>query len=114
MKHLFSVLFSEHMLKKLERITLVASIAGFLVHLTLVGLFNMGLLGTLDASLFSNPISAIYTPFSFILIYEIYVLIYFLPRSFTTSLVLVSFAPVYCFVSSCSARMQTTPPGLDC
>ena len=86
MKHLFSVLFSEHMLKKLERITLVASIAGFLIHLTLVGLSNMGLLGALDASLFSNPISAIYTPFSFILIYEIYVLIYFLPRSFTTSL----------------------------
>ena len=86
MKHLFSVLFSEHILKKLERITLVASIAGFLIHLTLVGLFNMGLLGALDASLFSNPISAIYTPFSFILIYEIYVLIYFLPRSFTTSL----------------------------
>ena len=74
------------MLKKLERITLVASIAGFLIHLTLVGLYNMGLLGALDASLFSNPISAIYTPFSFILIYEIYVLIYFLPRSFTTSL----------------------------
>ena len=46
----------------------------------------MGLLGALDTSLFSNPISAIYTPFSFILIYEIYVLIYFLPRSFTTSL----------------------------
>ena len=66
MKHLFSVLFSEHILKKLERITLVASIAGFLIHLTLVGLFNMGLLGALDASLFSNPISAIYTPFSFI------------------------------------------------
>ena len=50
MKHLFSVLFSEHILKKLERITLVASIAGFLIHLTLVGLFNMGLLGALDAS----------------------------------------------------------------
>lgn len=83
---MFSVLFSEHILKKLERITLVSSIAGFLIHLTLVGLFNMGLLGALDTSLFSNPISAIYTPFSFILIYEIYVLIYFLPRSFTTSL----------------------------
>jgi hypothetical protein len=86
MTKLFSVLFSEHMLKKLERITLVASIAGFLIHLALVAIFNMGFLGALEASLFSNPISAIYTPFSIILIYEIYVLIYFLPRSFTTSL----------------------------
>jgi len=56
------------------------------VHLTLIGLNNLGLIGGLDPALFSNPISAIYTPFSFILIYEIYVLIYFLPRSFTTSL----------------------------
>ena len=34
--------------------------------------------------LLSNPITAIYTPFSFILIYEIYLLIYYLPRSITT------------------------------
>ena len=34
--------------------------------------------------LLSNPIAAIYTPFSFILIYEIYLLIYYLPRSITT------------------------------
>jgi hypothetical protein len=74
------------MLKRLERITLVASIVGFMIHLALVAIFNMGFLGALEASLFSNPISAIYTPFSIILIYEIYVLIYFLPRSFTTSL----------------------------
>ena len=37
-----------------------------------------------DSELFENPISAIYTPFSFILIYEVYLLIYYLPRSFTT------------------------------
>jgi hypothetical protein len=29
----------------------------------------------------SNPISAIYTPFSFILIYEVYLLLYYLPKS---------------------------------
>lgn len=36
------------------------------------------------SELFENPISAIYTPFSFILIYEVYLLIYYLPKSFTT------------------------------
>lgn len=38
----------------------------------------------LDSELLDNPISAIYTPFSFILIYEVYLLIYYLPKSFTT------------------------------
>ena len=34
----------------------------------------------------SNPISALYTPFSFILVYEAFLLIYYFPRSFTTSI----------------------------
>ena len=33
-----------------------------------------------------SPISAIYTPFSIILYYEIFLLIFYLPRSFTTSI----------------------------
>jgi hypothetical protein len=35
------------------------------------------------SKLLSNPISAIYTPFSFILIYEVYLLVYYLPKSTT-------------------------------
>ena len=35
------------------------------------------------SNLFKNPIAAIYTPFSFILIYEVYLLIYYLPKSIT-------------------------------
>jgi hypothetical protein len=38
-----------------------------------------------EARLLEDPISAIYTPFSIILVYEIYLLIVFLPRSFTTA-----------------------------
>merc|ERR1711966_563818 len=37
-----------------------------------------------NSELLQNPISAIYTPFSFILVYEVYLLIYYLPKSFTT------------------------------
>ena len=44
------------------------------------------MLGALNEDYFGNPINAIYTPFSFILVYEIYLLIFFIPRSFTTSL----------------------------
>ena len=38
----------------------------------------------LESSLFDSPIAAIYTPFSFILLYEVYLVIYYLPRSITT------------------------------
>jgi len=38
----------------------------------------------LNSELLKNPISAVYTPFSFILIYEVYLLIYYLPKSITT------------------------------
>jgi len=31
----------------------------------------------------ADPIAAIYTPFSFILVYEVYLLIYYLPASIT-------------------------------
>jgi hypothetical protein len=37
-----------------------------------------------SSDLLRNPIAAIYTPFSFILLYEVYLLIYYLPKSFTT------------------------------
>jgi hypothetical protein len=36
------------------------------------------------SDLLNNPIAAIYTPFSFILLYEVYLLIFYLPKSFTT------------------------------
>jgi hypothetical protein len=38
-----------------------------------------------ESGLLIDPISAIYTPFSIILVYEIYLLVVNLPRSFTTS-----------------------------
>ena len=37
-----------------------------------------------ESNFFDNPIAAIYTPFSFILVYEVYLLIFYLPRSITT------------------------------
>ena len=61
------------------------AIASFIAHLTLIFLVYLGVF-TFDSSsdLLSNPIVAIYTPFSFILLYEVYLLIYYLPKSFTT------------------------------
>ena len=87
-ENIFSGLFSEGNLKKFEKFILVSATLGFIIHLLLILLNNNGYvdLSFFQDKLFVNPISAIYTPFSFILIYEAFLLIYFLPRSFTTSI----------------------------
>ena len=84
----FEKVFSDSNLKTFEKIILFLATAGFIIHLVLILLNNKGYVGLsfFQGSLFVNPISAIYTPFSFILIYEAFLLIYYLPRSFTTSI----------------------------
>ena len=84
----FEKVFSDSNLKTFEKIILFLATAGFIIHLVLILLNNKGYLDLtfFEDSLFVNPISAIYTPFSFILIYEAFLLIYYLPRSFTTSI----------------------------
>ena len=80
--------FSEKNIKSFETLVLYFAIAGFLIHLVLVFLnlkYDVNYFVGLD-SLLSNPISALYTPFSFILVYEAFLLIYYFPRSFTTSI----------------------------
>lgn len=61
------------------------AIASFVIHLLIIGLVAAGVI-VADPStlLLHNPISALYTPFSFILVYEVYLLIYYLPQSLST------------------------------
>lgn len=66
-----------------ERFILSIAIISYIVHLILIALVNQEVI-QLDSKLFKNPIAAIYTPFSFILIYEVYLLVFFLPKSITT------------------------------
>ena len=84
----FGKVFSDSNLKVFEKLILFLATSGFIIHLVLILLNNNGFidLSFFNDSLFVNPISAIYTPFSFILIYEAFLLIYYLPRSFTTSI----------------------------
>ncbi len=79
---IFDFFIGENTKRFVEKTILYISIFGFLVHLLLIYLFQSNVLKIDDSyDLLSSPISAIYTPFSFILIYEIYQLIYYLPRS---------------------------------
>ncbi len=82
---IYSKILSEEARKKSEGVIVIVAIASFLLHLLLIVLVDWKVV-TFDGytELFNNPIAAIYTPFSFILIYEVYLLIYYLPKSTTT------------------------------
>jgi len=84
-RSIYQTLLSNETRKKSERIILIIAIASFFIHLSLIFLVDLGAI-KIDSgtTLFENPIAAIYTPFSFILVYEVYLLIYYLPRSITT------------------------------
>ena len=82
---LFQFFIGDKAKSLIEKYILIFSIVSFFIHLTLIYLSRFELIQLNDPyHLLSNPIAAIYTPFSFILIYEIYLLIYYLPRSITT------------------------------
>ena len=84
---IFDGIFSEVNRKKIESFTIWSATIGFIFHLSLVLLNNYSIINIGNESLLlTNPISAIYTPFSIILYYEIFLLIFYLPRSFTTSI----------------------------
>ncbi|MGB0443401.1 MAG: hypothetical protein ACPGFK_01010 [Flavobacteriaceae bacterium] len=83
-KLLYGKLLDEKTKKFSEKIIINIAIVSFILHLAVIALNDLNLLGTfISGELFTNPISAIYTPFSFILIYEVYLLIYYLPKSMT-------------------------------
>ena len=82
---IFDKLLSEHTRGKTENIILKVAISSFFIHLAIIYLMKFGFIDfPSNSELLKNPISAVYTPFSFILIYEVYLLIYYLPKSFTT------------------------------
>ncbi len=84
-KLLYHNLLSEKTKKRSERVILLIAIASFLIHLLIIYLVDFGVISLNNPSdLLKNPIAAIYTPFSFILVYEVYLLIHYLPKSITT------------------------------
>lgn len=75
---------SEDSKKTLERTILVLAIASFVLHLACIYFAEQIPFLNPDSPLLGSPIAAVYTPFSFILVYEVYLLVYYLPRSITT------------------------------
>jgi len=82
---LFQRFLSEKTRRVAERVILRIALISFFLHLSIIYMISWGIFDYPEASdLLLNPIAAIYTPFSFILIYEVYLLIYYLPKSITT------------------------------
>ena len=82
---LFQKLLSDKTRTTTEKIILNIALLSFFIHLLIIYLLKFDVIEfNSNTELLNNPISAIYTPFSFILIYEVYLLIYYLPKSFTT------------------------------
>ncbi|MGB5693540.1 MAG: hypothetical protein WBM43_13125, partial [Flavobacteriaceae bacterium] len=83
-QYLFDKLLSEKTRKRSERVIITIAIVSFIVHLIIFTLNELGFISIGNSSeLFNSPIAAIYTPFSFILLYEVYLLVYYLPKSIT-------------------------------
>jgi hypothetical protein len=79
------LLLSSETKKLVEKVILIIAIISFIIHLLLIYLVKYQVIRFItDTSLFKDPIAAIYTPFSFILVYEVYLLVYYIPKSVTT------------------------------
>ncbi len=80
-------LYSEQSQARLEHLIMDASVAGFVAHLALIFLSRtLAHPPALIAAAGKNYLSAIYTPFSVILFYEVLMLIAALPHSTTQSI----------------------------
>ena len=86
-ENLHNNVFSKKNVELFEKNIMLLAVVGVVIHLLLLFIENYYTLDIFSSrtNLSSNPISALYTPFTFILVYEAFLLIYYLPRSFTTS-----------------------------
>jgi hypothetical protein len=83
MLNIFNHLLTDKFREKLEQTTIWIAIISFLLHLSVIFLVSEDIIH-LNSKLTKNPISAVYTPFSFILVYEVFLLVYYLPKSTST------------------------------
>jgi hypothetical protein len=84
---IFDNVYSHRRQRQLDRLVVNVSVAGFIAHLLLVFLARtLASPPPLIAGVGKSYLSAIYTPFSFILFYEVLMLIGALPQSTTQSI----------------------------
>ena len=86
-KAVFELCMGDETEDKVRKAAIVLAVTGFFVHIVLWALNDAGRISiTGEASeLVSSPLSSLYTPFSILLVYEVYQLIRTIPDSFSSS-----------------------------
>ena len=86
-RRVFEFLMGDSSEEKIRKLAIIFAVVGFFVHILLWALYRTEKVAiTGDASeLVSSPLSALYTPFSILLVYEVYQLIRTIPESFSSS-----------------------------
>ena len=80
-------MFTNAFKSRFEKLTLYFGITAFLLHIAVIFALRLGLLDPqyFPENLFGNPFAALFSPFSSLLVYEVYLLIYYLRQSYTKS-----------------------------
>src|SRR6056300_732252 len=80
-------MFSEENKRRFELFFTYLGISLFVIHFMVIQCIQLGYInaGLLPSNLFGNPFSSLFTPFSVLLVYEVYLLIYYLRKSYTKS-----------------------------
>ena len=86
-KVVFDLSMGDEAEDRIRKVAIVSAVVGFFLHIGLWALDSTGRISiTGEASeLVSSPLSSLYTPFSILLVYEVYQLIRTIPDSFSSS-----------------------------
>ncbi len=86
-KAIFDLCMGDEAEDRIRKAAIVSAVVGFFLHIGLWALDTTGRISiTGEASeLVSSPLSSLYTPFSILLVYEVYQLIRTIPDSFSSS-----------------------------
>lgn len=83
----YDLFFSEHRIHLIERIVISIALVSFIFHLLLIFIANeLSPDYPLIATLQGSYLGAIYTPYSLILFFEVFLLVLSIPNSFTSSI----------------------------
>ena len=86
-KVVFDMCMGEEAEDRIRKVAIVSAVVGFFLHIGLWALDSTGRISIPGeaAELVSSPLSSLYTPFSILLVYEVYQLIRTIPDSFSSS-----------------------------
>ena len=86
-KRVFEVSMGDSSEEYIRKASIALAVIGFFSHISVWGLYSTGRISVTGEAteLLASPLSALYTPFSILLVYEVYQLIRTIPESFSSS-----------------------------